>query len=164
MTLEKFTKEEVFKLLKQVPEMYPFADADTEKLFVDMITTNFKPQKGGGATANPPKVIDGITYHYCRCFKDYLPEDEMVFSQDKCKGISKIGQKHSYELSKLVNEKNMEALKCYQAGDIENGMRLTQEAKDIEASKDEPATYVAERERQLAESAQEETTTDTVEL
>lgn len=160
MTLEKFTKEEVYKLLKKVPEQYPFADADTEKAFVDMIEENFKPQKGGGATANPPKEIDGITYHYCRMFQDYLPEDEMVFSQGKCKGISKIGQKHSYELSKQVTAKNMEAIKHFTAGEIEEGNKLIAEAKEIEKLMQEPATYIAERERQLAEAAQEETTTD----
>lgn len=164
MTLEKFTKEEAYKLLKKVPEAYPFADAQAEKSFLEMIDANFKPQKGGGATSNPPREIDGVTYHYCRCFQDYLPEDEMVFSQGKCKGISKIGQKHSYELSKLVNEKNMEALKCYQAGDVEGGIALTTEAKAIEASKEEPATYIAERDRQLALEAQDTTTSDDVEL
>lgn len=160
MKLEKFTKENVYKLLREVPEAFPFADQKAEKAFTDMIEQNFKPMKGGGATANPPREIDGVMYHYCRCFQDFLPEEEMVFSQGKCKGVSKIGQKHSYELSKLVTETNMKALSAYQSGDVETGMALTAEAKEIEASKEVPATYIAERDRLVALEAKQETAPD----
>ena len=153
MALEKFTKEEVYKFLNYLVSegTVVFASAEDEKKFKEIVEENFKPQKGGGATANPPKEIDGIVYHYCRMFQDYLPENEMVFSQGKCKGISKIGQKLSYELNKKADELEKQSVKLFVARNFEAGEKLVVNAEEIRRQASLPATYIAERERQLAE-------------
>ena len=155
MALEKFTKEEVYKFLNSLVSegTVVFASAEDEKKFKEIVEENFKPQKGGGATANPPKEIDGIVYHYCRMFQDYLPENEMVFSQGKCKGISRIGQKLSYELNKKADELEKQSVKLFVARKFEEGEKLVAEAEEIRRQASLPATYIAERERQLAEGS-----------
>lgn len=155
MTLDKFTKEEVYKFLNSLVSegTVAFASAEDEKKFKEIVEENFKPQKGGGATANPPKEIDGVTYHYCRMFQDYLPENEMVFSQGKCKGISRIGQKLSYELNKKADELVKQSVKLFVARNFEDGQKLVAEAEEIRRQASLPATYIAERERQLAEGS-----------
>ena len=153
MALEKFTKEEVYKFLNSLVSegTVVFESAEYEKKFKEIVEENFKPQKGGGATANPPKEIDGIVYHYCRMFQDYLPENEMVFSQGKCKGISRIGQKLSYELNKKADDLEKQSVKLFVARKFEEGEKLVADAEEIRRQASLPATYIAERERQLAE-------------
>lgn len=153
MALEKFTKEEVYKFLNSLVSegTVLFASAEDEKKFKEIVEENFKPQKGGGATANPPKEIDGVMYHYCRMFQDYLPEAEMVFSQGKCKGISRIGQRLSYELNKKADELEKQSVKLFVARKFEEGQQLVADAEEIRRQASLPATYIAERERQLAE-------------
>lgn len=155
-SLEKFTKENVYKYLKQLGEAINFADEESQTLFNNAVEDNFKPQKGGGATANPPKEIDGVMYHYCRMFQDYIPEDEMCISQGKVKGISKIGQKHSYELKKQAEQLKMDSIPLFQKGDIDGGNAKMEEAKEVEKRMQDPETYVAERDRLLAEAQKEE--------
>ena len=136
MALDKFTKEEVYKFLNSLVSegTVVFASAEYEKKFKEIVEENFKPQKGGGATANPPKEIDGIVYHYCRMFQDYLPESEMVFSQGKCKGISRIGQKLSYELNKKADELEKQSVKLFVARKFEEGENLQKEISDFLSS------------------------------
>lgn len=147
LTIDKFTKASAYELLTKLGNTINFASDEDKVKYVNAIEENFKPQKGGGATENPPKEIDGVTYHYCRMFKDYLPEAEMVFSLGKCKGISTLGQKLSYQLGKKAQETKMAAIPLFQAGDIEGGNTKMAEAKAIEASIENPQTYIDEKAR-----------------
>lgn len=142
---EKFTKQVVYDALKSiVAEIKEDGYANAN---LDLLVEEVKPQKGGGATENPPKEIDGVTYHYCRMFKDYLPESEMVFSQGKCKGISTIGQKFSYQLKKQAEELKMKSIPLFQSGDIDGGNEKMAEAKAVEESIDNPQTFIDEKAR-----------------
>lgn len=49
-------------------------------------------ERGGfGISANPPKEIDGVMHYFCRYTGKYYPLYEMVLSDGKSKGYSKIG-------------------------------------------------------------------------
>lgn len=147
LTIDKFTKATAYELLTNLGNVLNFASDEDKAKFTEVVEENFKPQKGGGATENPPKEIDGVTYHYCRMFQDYLPEAEMVFSLGKCKGISTIGQKLSYQLKKQAEQTKMSAIPLFQNGDIDGGNAKMAQAKAIEASIENPQTYIDEKAR-----------------
>lgn len=147
LTIDKFTKATAYELLTNLGNILNFASDEDKAKFTAVVEENFKPQKGGGATENPPKEIDGVSYHYCRMFQDYLPETEMVFSLGKCKGISTIGQKLSYQLKKQAEQTKMSAIPLFQNGDIEGGNAKMAQAKAIEASIENPQTYIDEKAR-----------------
>lgn len=147
LTIDKFTKAGAYELLTNLGNALNFASEEDKAKYVTVIEENFKPQKGGGATENPPKEIDGAMFHYCRMFQDYLPEAEMVFSQGKCKGISTVGQQLSYRLKKQAEQTKMSAIPLFQNGDIEGGNAKMALAKEIEASIENPQTYIDEKAR-----------------
>lgn len=153
LTIEKFTKATAYELLTNLGNALNFASEEDKAKYVTVVEENFKPQKGGGATENPPKEIDGITYHYCRMFQDYLPESEMVFSLGKCKGISTLGQKLSYQLKKQAEATKMSAIPLFQNGDIEGGNAKMALAKEIEVSIENPQTYIDEKARLALEAS-----------
>ena len=160
LTIEKFTKASAYELLIKLGGEINFASQDDKDKYMVTIEDNFKPQKGGGATENPPKEINGVTYHYCRMFKDYLPEDEMVFSQGKCKGISTLAQKLSYQLGKTAQQTKLAAIPLYQAGDVDGGNQKMAQAKAIEASIENPQTYIDEKARLALEASLTENVAD----
>ena len=160
LTIEKFTKATAYELLINLGKVVTFASSEDEKKYLEVIEENFKPQKGGGATENPPKEIDGITYHYCRMFQDYLPEAEMVFSQGKCKGISTVGQQLSYRLKKQAEQTKMSAIPLFQNSDIEGGNAKMAEAKTIEVSIENPQTYIDEKARLALDASLSENVAD----
>ena len=153
LTIDKFTKASAYEMLTNLGNALNFASDEDKTKYVNAIEENFKPQKGGGATENPPKEIDGEMFHYCRMFKDYLPEAEMVFSLGKCKGISQIGQKLSYQLKKQAETTKMSAIPLFQNGDIEGGNVKMALAKEIEASIEKPQTYIDEKARLALEAS-----------
>lgn len=159
-TLEKFNKESVYKFLQSFNDVISFSSAEDETLFDKLVEENFKPQKGGGATANPPREIDGELFHYCRMFKDYLPEAEMSVSKGQVKGISKLGQSFSYTLKKEAEKLKMDSIPLYQAGQIDEANAKMAEAGKIEAKIEDPQTYIDEKARLEAEALLE-TGTDT---
>lgn len=151
---DKFTKQVVYDALKSIIEEMD-KDGDSYSPRLTALREEVKPQKGGGATENPPKEIDGVTYHYCRMFKDYLPESEMVFSLGKCKGISEIGQKFSYQLKKQAEKLKMDSIPLFQSGDIAGGNEKMAEAKAIEESIENPQTFIDEKARLELEASLE---------
>ena len=153
LTIDKFTKATAYELLTNLGNVLNFASDEDKAKFDAVIEENFKPQKGGGATENPPKEIDGVMYHYCRMFQDYLPEAEMVFSLGKCKSISTLGQKLSYQLKKQAESTKMSAIPLFQNGDIEGGNAKMALAKEIEASIENPQTYIDEKARLALEAS-----------
>lgn len=155
IAVESVTKANIFEALKKLNEALVFGDEDSQELFGDFVDS-FKPQKGGGQSANPPKEIDGVMHYHCRFFKDYLPETEMVFSQGKCKGTSKLGQKLSYDLKKKSDELLLASVKDFTSGRIEEGTAKVNEANEIKASIEVPLTYVEERERLALEASMEQ--------
>ena len=160
LTIDKFTKATAYELLTNLGNALNFASEEDKAKYVNVIEENFKPQKGGGATENPPKEIDGITYHYCRMFQDYLPGTEMVFSLGKCKGISTLGQKLSYQLKKQAESTKMSAIPLFQNGDIEGGNAKMALAKEIEVSIENPQTYIDEKARLALEASLSENVAD----
>lgn len=162
LTIDKFTKASAYEMLTNLGKTIKFASEEDAAAYNKAIEDNFKPQKGGGATENPPKEIDGVVYHYCRCFKDYLPESEMVFSLGKCKGVSRIGQTLSYQLKKTAEKIKMEAIPLFQNGDIAGGNEKISKAKEIEASIENPQTYIDEKARLALEEELSDTTSEEI--
>ena len=160
LTIEKFTKASAYELLTKLGTTLTSLDNEDRARFNTVVEENFKPQKGGGATENPPKEIDGAMFHYCRMFQDYLPEAEMVFSLGKCKGISQLGQQLSYKLKKQAEQTKMSAIPLFQNGDIEGGNAKMALAKEIEASIENPQTYIDEKARLALDASLTDTGAD----
>lgn len=160
LTIDKFTKASAYELLTKLGTTLTSLSNEDKAKFDAVVEENFKPQKGGGATENPPKEIDGVVYHYCRMFQDYLPESEMVFSQGKCKGISTIGQQLSYRLKKQAEQTKMSAIPLFQNGDIEGGNAKMALAKEIEAAIENPQTYIDEKARLALDASLTENVTE----
>jgi len=145
------TKAESFEYLKGIKAQIVNLASDSGELKLADITPildgaigTFEPKQGGGVSKNPPQIIDGVTFHYCRFFQDYMPEDEMVMSGGKSKGASIYASKYNYELGKQVQSKKEEALKFLTSGnpeDMTKGIEANAEALRIEASREKVETY-----------------------
>lgn len=160
LTIDKFTKASAYELLTKLGTTLTSLSNEDKAKFDAVVEENFKPQKGGGATENPPKEIDGVTFHYCRMFQDYLPEAEMVFSLGKCKGISQLGQQLSYRLKKQAEQTKMSAIPLFQNGDIEGGNAKMALAKEIEVAIENPQTYIDEKARLALDASLSENVTE----
>jgi len=146
LTLEKFTKQNVFDLLKGIAEgksPIAFADENSSKLFGDVIKRNFEPQSGGGKSNNPSHIdpTTGLMVHWCRFLKKYMPEADMVMSGGKSKGASKLASKHSYELGKQAQALKDEALQLFANQAYAEGAAKNTQAQEIEESRNKSETY-----------------------
>jgi len=57
--------------------------------------TLLAPKKAGGKSRPEPKVIDGITYYYCRFSDAYYPTEEMVYQNaEKREALEDKGYSH----------------------------------------------------------------------
>lgn len=128
----KFTKANMFAALTAV--------ANGELTVEDLLPV-VKPQKGGGASANPAKEIDGVTHHYCRLKDEYVPEEDMNMSQGKSKGTSKLASKVAYRIKTAADDIRGQALKAFTTGQYEEGAKLNGEADTLEATIENPATF-----------------------
>ena len=149
LTIEKFTKQNVFDMLKGIAEglsAIQFLDDNSKNLFLATIKRNFEPQSGGGKSNNPSHVdpTTGLMVHWCRFLKKYMPEVDMVMSQGKSKGASKLASKHNYELGKKATALKDEALALFANQQFQEGAAKNAEAVEVEESRNKVETYTPE--------------------
>jgi hypothetical protein len=108
------------------------------------LLTVVKPQKGGSQIENPTKVVDGETLHWDRLSEDYYPEEEMVFSNGKCKYVTIVGSKVQYRIQKEAKRLGEEALAAFIAGDSVKGGELNAESVNLKALSEAPSSYTRE--------------------
>ena len=101
-----------------------------------------KPKAGGGISQNPMKTIDGVNYHYCRYSAIYVVEDEMVLSNGKSKGYSKLAMSLWTKKGKEAQLMSNEALQLLMAGDIEGGTAKAKEAEQLKLDRNNPSSYL----------------------
>jgi len=134
---EKFTKANMYTLL------LAFEKGELDISMVDIISA-VKPQKGGGASANPSKEIDGVMYHYCRYRQDYLPESQINMSQGKSKGSGILESKIAYRISKAADALKAEAMELLLAGNYEEGAAKNKEQDELRATIELAETFTDE--------------------
>lgn len=168
----KFTKANVYAdLVSAVKAIKVAQDKDARRVAfgnLDALIETYKPQKGGGSSANPSYEENGVTYHWCRFKQSYMPEAEMVMSQGKSKGASIWASKHEYELKKKATAVKQEALDAMDAEDFATAQAKNKEAKEILASLELPETfseenlqYLKDREAEKQKAKAEETAEET---
>ena len=133
----KFTKAHMYAVIKEL------IDGNTE-LTLDEVAAAVKPQKGGGASANPSKEIDGVTHHWCRYKGEYVPEELMNMSAGKSKGTSILASKIAYRITKAVDELKAGALAAFTSGDYEAGANKNAEADELAKTIEDTATFTDE--------------------
>ena len=89
------------------------------------------PQAAGSRSVNPPKLDkDGnIVEAYCKYFQRYLPAAEMVISNGKSKGYSKIACAEVNARRKAIVQKESELSNLVLGGKVEEAKKL---AKDLD--------------------------------
>lgn len=101
---------------------------------LDRIIELVGPQASGSRSVNPPKLDkDGnIVEAYCKYFQRYLPAEQMVISNGKSKGYSKIACAEVNSRRKQIVQKEGELSNLILNGKVEEAKRL---AKDLEVEK-----------------------------
>lgn len=101
---------------------------------LDRIIELVGPQASGSRSVNPPKLDkDGnIVEAYCKYFQRYLPASEMVISNGKSKGYSKIACAEVNARRKQIVQKEGELSNLILNGKVEEAKKL---AKDLEVEK-----------------------------
>lgn len=110
-------------------------------LFKSELESIIKPKAGGGVTQYPMLIENDTNYHRCRYTELYLPESEMVMSNGKSKGYSKLAIAKWTKAGKEIQSINDKAMKLLLAGDVENGTRLAQEAEALKLDRNKPTYY-----------------------
>lgn len=137
----KFTKANMYAVLKEYIETEEGTDSVNS---LQDILDAVKPQKGGGASANPPKEIDGVTFHYCRLKDEYVAEEFMNMSGGKSKGTSILASKVAYRINKAADELKDKAMACFVAGEYENGAEFNVQQDALRATVEDSATFTDE--------------------
>ena len=156
--MEKFNKTSVFKDLEQLNS--DLLDLLTNKsctktnvsaLMAELLE-KYTPKAGGGQVQNPSYVNDdGVTMHYCRYLTIYRPEDEMVMSNGKSKGYSKIAISRWTKAGKDAKVLQESALKELLAGNIVEGQDFNAKAEELLLLRNKPEFY-----QDLVESIQDD--------
>jgi len=116
------------------------AQAKLPKGLREALELILKPKTSGGSS-NPSKVIDGITYHYCRFHQDYEAESNMVMSSGKSKGYCKASISVWNKRNSALKKKEAEISELVVAGDFEQAKECSIELQEMKAELNDPASY-----------------------
>ena len=116
------------------------AQAKLPKGLKEALELILKPKTSGGSS-NPSKVIDGVTYYYCRFHQDCEVESDMVMSGGKSKGYCKASISVWNKRNSALKKKEAEISELVMAGDFEQAKECSIELQDMKANLNNPATY-----------------------
>ena len=145
--MEKFNKTSVSKDLEQLNSdlLELLSNKSCTKTNVVALMASllekYTPKAGGGQVQNPSYVENGINYHYCRYLTIYRPEDEMVMSNGKSKGYSKIAIARWTKAGKDAKLLQEQALKQLLAGNVVEGQDLNSQAEELLLTRNKPEFY-----------------------
>lgn len=145
--MEKFNKTSVFKDLEQLNSdlLELLTNKSCTKTNVSAIMAEllekYTPKAGGGQVQNPSYVENGVTMHYCRYLTIYRPEDEMVMSNGKSKGYSKIAISRWTKVGKDAKSFQESALKALLLGNIVEGQEFNATAEELLLLRNKPEFY-----------------------
>ena len=155
--MEKFNKTSVSKDLEQLNSdlLELLSNKSCTKTNVVALMASllekYTPKAGGGQVQNPSYVENGINYHYCRYLTIYRPEDEMVMSNGKSKGYSKIAIARWTKAGKEAKLLQEQALKQLLAGNVVEGQDLNSQAEELLLNRNKAEFY-----QDLVESIQDD--------
>lgn len=155
--MEKFNKTTVSKDLEQLnSDLLELLSnkSCTKTNVVALMTTlleKYTPKAGGGQVQNPSYVENGINYHYCRYLTIYRPENEMVMSNGKSKGYSKIAIARWTKAGKDAKLLQEQALKQLLVGNVVEGQDLNSQAEELLLNRNKAEYY-----QDLVESIQDD--------
>lgn len=116
------------------------AQAKLPKGLKEALELILKPKSGGGSS-NPSKVVDGVTYHYCRFHQDYEAESDMVMSAGKSKGYCKASISVWNKRNSAMKKKEAEISELVMAGDFEQAKECSTELQAMKTNLNDPKTY-----------------------
>lgn len=116
------------------------AQAKLPKGLREALELILKPKTSGGSS-NPSKVIDGITYHYCRFHQDYEQETNMVMSSGKSKGYCKASISVWNKRNSALKKKEAEISELVMLGDFEQAKECSEELQLMKTNLNSPSTY-----------------------
>lgn len=122
-------KTELVSAITEIARNFKVAPEALERI-VELVG----PQAAGSRSVNPPKLNDKgeIVEAYCKYFQRYLPASEMVISNGKSKGYSKIACAEVNARRKAIVQKEGELSNLVLGGKVEEAKKL---AKDLEVEK-----------------------------
>jgi hypothetical protein len=116
------------------------AQAKLPKGLREALELILKPKTSGGST-NPSKVIDGITYHYCRFHQEYEVESNMVMSSGKSKGYCKASISIWNKRNSALKKKEAEISELVMLGDFEQARECGEELQTMKTNLNNPSAY-----------------------
>lgn len=135
---------EISSLLSQYEAQFKTKKSFEE--FSTLLDELTKPKSGGGVVQFPMITIDDIRYHYCRYTTYYIPENEMVMSNNKSKGYSKKAIGLWNKMGRDAKALEAEAMKLLLAKDYEAGTLKSSEADALKDARNKSESYDSIRE------------------
>ena len=116
------------------------AQAKLPKGLKEALELILKPKTSGGSS-NPSKVIDGVTYHYCRFHQEYEAENNMVMSSGKSKGYCKASISIWNKQNARIKKIEAEISELVMLGDFEQAQECSIELKEAKEGLNKPTSY-----------------------
>ena len=111
---------------------------------LDIIMGEIKPlliKQRDNSDYQTPRIIDDIEYYLCRYSQKYFLKENMVFSNEKSKGYSKIAISKWTKSDKQVKKIKEQALELFSTGNIEEAQNLLKEAEELSNLKNQVEFY-----------------------
>lgn len=116
------------------------AQAKLPKGLYEALELILKPKQGGGVS-NTFKVVDGVTYYYCRFHQTYEAQELMVMSSGKSKGYCKASISVWNKRNSALKKKEAEISELVMAGDFEQAKECSEELQTMKKELNDPSTY-----------------------
>ena len=95
----------------------------------------------GFSTMNLPKEIDGVTHYYCRYTAKYYPIEQMIVSNGKSKGYSKIGISAWTKVNTHIKKLSAAIANAIRNDDIDAAKKLSDVVEKVKLKLNDPQSY-----------------------
>lgn len=136
-------KTETFEFLRDLIKSADFKSKTEQSRVLAIIEENFAPKAGGGQVQNPSYYDENLEtqMYYCRYLAQYCTEDEIVMSNGKSKGYSKLAIARWTKVGKEAKQLQEKALKALIAGQQVEGQDLNAKAEELLVKRNKPEFY-----------------------
>lgn len=143
-TTTQMNKTQAYEFLKDLLSDAQFKSKAEQERVLAIIDENFAPKVGGGQVQNPSYYDEDLQsqMHYCRYLAQYCTEDEMVMSNGKSKGYSKVAISRWTKAGKEAKQLQEKALKCLLEGKTLEGTELNTKSEELLIKRNTPEFYV----------------------
>lgn len=139
----QMSKTQAYEFLTTLLNDAEFKSKAERERVLAIISDTFAPKAGGGQTINPSYYDETLQsqMYYCRYLSQYCTEDEMVMSNGKSKGYSKLAISRWTKAGKEAKQLQEKALKLLLEGKQVEGQDLNAKAEELLLQRNKPTYY-----------------------